>query len=114
MASSFAGCLEVNDIAAATVAIAATAAIPGRTQSVAVIRPRCSYTTPLGLPQHPDEHRRERPVFLAVDQQLREGVALGVAPDLPIIGSIASRLHSASWLEAALGTVSAPRRGDCH
>jgi hypothetical protein len=39
MASSFAGCPEVNDIAAATVAIAATAAIPGVTQSVA-FRPR--------------------------------------------------------------------------
>ena len=24
----------------------------------------------LGLPQHPDEHRPERPVLLAVDQQL--------------------------------------------
>jgi len=27
----------------------------------------------LGLPQHPDEHRSERPLLLAVDQQLSEG-----------------------------------------
>ena len=27
---------------------------------------------PLGLPQHPDEHRPERPVLLAVDQELGE------------------------------------------
>jgi hypothetical protein len=33
------------------------------------------------LPQHPDKHRPERPVLLAVDQQLREGPALWVAPE---------------------------------
>jgi hypothetical protein len=36
----------------------------------------------LGLPQHPDEHRPERPVLLAVDQELGEGAALRVAPEL--------------------------------
>jgi hypothetical protein len=36
----------------------------------------------LSLPQHPDEHRPERPVLLAVDQQLGEGAALRVAPEL--------------------------------
>ena len=34
------------------------------------------------LSQHPDEHRPEYPVFLAVDQELGEGSALGVAPEL--------------------------------
>jgi len=34
------------------------------------------------LPQHPDEHRPQRPVLLAVDQQLGEGAALRVAPEL--------------------------------
>jgi hypothetical protein len=36
----------------------------------------------LVLAQHPDEHRPERPVLLAVDQQLGEGPCLGVAPEL--------------------------------
>ena len=36
----------------------------------------------VGLPQHPDEHRPERPVLLAVDQELGEGAALRVAPEL--------------------------------
>jgi hypothetical protein len=31
----------------------------------------------IGLPQHPDEHRLERPVHLAVDQELGEGVSRG-------------------------------------
>ena len=34
------------------------------------------------LPQHPDEHRSERPVLLTVDQQLGEGATLRVAPEL--------------------------------
>jgi hypothetical protein len=37
---------------------------------------------PLGLPQHPDEHRPERPVLLAVDQELGEDAALGIGPEL--------------------------------
>ena len=36
----------------------------------------------VGLPQHPDEHRSEGPVLLAVDQELGERAALGVAPEL--------------------------------
>jgi hypothetical protein len=32
-----------------------------------------------GLPQHADEHRPERPILLAVDQELGEGAGLGVA-----------------------------------
>ena len=29
-------------------------------------------TRALGFPQHPDEHRPERPILLAVDEQLGE------------------------------------------
>ena len=36
----------------------------------------------LVLPQHPDQHRPERPVLLAVDQQLGECPALGIAPEI--------------------------------
>jgi hypothetical protein len=36
----------------------------------------------LALPQHADEHRSERPVLLAVDQELGEGAALRVPPEL--------------------------------
>ena len=35
-----------------------------------------------GLTQRADEHRPERPILLAVDQQLGEGAALRVAPEL--------------------------------
>ena len=34
------------------------------------------------LPEHPDSHRPERPILLAVDQELGEGAALQVALDL--------------------------------
>ena len=34
------------------------------------------------LPQHPDEHRPERPVLLAVDQQLGERARPGVPVEL--------------------------------
>ena len=36
----------------------------------------------LSLPQDPNEHRSQRPVLLAVDQELGEGAALRVAPEL--------------------------------
>jgi len=35
-----------------------------------------------GLPQHPDEHRLKCPILLAIDQQLGEGAALRIAPEL--------------------------------
>jgi hypothetical protein len=40
--------------------------------------------TPLaiGLPQHAYQHRPEHPILLAVDQQLGEGPALRVGPEL--------------------------------
>jgi hypothetical protein len=34
------------------------------------------------LPQHPDEHRPERPVLLPLDQELGEGAAPRIAPEL--------------------------------
>ena len=34
---------------------------------------RCALAPSIGLPQHPDEHRPERPVLLAVNQELGEG-----------------------------------------
>jgi hypothetical protein len=34
------------------------------------------------LPQHPDEHRPQRPVLLAVDQELGERPRLRVPPEL--------------------------------
>ena len=36
----------------------------------------------LGFPQHADEHRPERPILLAVDEELGEGAALWIAPEL--------------------------------
>jgi hypothetical protein len=38
--------------------------------------------SPVGFPKHADEHRPECPVLLAVDQELGEGAALWVAPEL--------------------------------
>ena len=37
---------------------------------------------PVGLPHHPDEHRPQRPILPAVDQELGEGATLRVAPIL--------------------------------
>ena len=34
------------------------------------------------FPQHPNGHRPKRPVLLAVDQELGEGAALRVTPEL--------------------------------
>jgi hypothetical protein len=34
---------------------------------------RLGLTTSIALPQHPDEHRSQRPVLLAVDRQLAKG-----------------------------------------
>jgi hypothetical protein len=39
-------------------------------------------SAPVGLPQHPDEHRPQRPITLAVDRELGDGAALWVAPEL--------------------------------
>ena len=36
----------------------------------------------VALPQHSDQHRPEYPVLLAVDQQIGDGAALRVAPEL--------------------------------
>jgi hypothetical protein len=41
-----------------------------------------SLASSVSLAQHPDEHRPEHPVLLAVDQELGEGAALRIAPEL--------------------------------
>jgi hypothetical protein len=52
---------------------------------------------PVGLTQHPDEHRPERPILLAVDQELGDArVAVGTADDLLLAGDLcrlARRAH---------------------
>jgi hypothetical protein len=51
-------------------------------------------SVPLGLPQHPNQHRAKRLVLLAVDQELAERAALGVAPELSDpVGSLEVRQH---------------------
>ena len=52
----------------------------GASSASALRAPRCASSA--GLPQHPDEHRPERPVFLAVDQQLGERPRPGVPVEL--------------------------------
>ena len=47
-------------------------------------------TTPSSLPQHPDEHRPEHPVLLAVDQELGQGATLRVAQDRPASSPLVS------------------------
>jgi hypothetical protein len=63
-----------------------------------------SISLPLNLSQHAEEHRPERPVLLAVDQQIGEGAALRVAPELadPVAGSPSARPPT--------GSASHPRR----
>ena len=41
-----------------------------------------AWTRAVGFLQHPDEHRPERPVLLAVDQELGEGPRLRIPPEL--------------------------------
>jgi hypothetical protein len=41
-----------------------------------------SSLSPLSLPQHAHQYGPEHPVLLAVDQELGEGTALRVAPEL--------------------------------
>jgi hypothetical protein len=42
----------------------------------------------LGLPQHSDQHRPQRPVLLAVDQELGEGAGLLQDPvQVPAVGN---------------------------
>ena len=46
------------------------------------------------LPQHPYEHRPQRPVLLAVDQQFGEGARLQVPPELADpVGPLEVREH---------------------
>jgi hypothetical protein len=72
-----------------------SAGLPGRAESAGeagasvsatvLVPPWIRFSPPqlsFGLPQHADEHGPQRPVLLAVDQQLGEVAALGVAPEL--------------------------------
>ena len=53
---------------------------------------QCAVSVPLSLPQHPNQHRAKRLVLLAVDQELGERAALGVAPELSDpVGSLEGR-----------------------
>ena len=58
------------------------------------------------LPRHADEHRPERPILLAVDEQLGEGAALRVAPELADpLGALEVREHEdVEQLGAGSGT----------
>jgi hypothetical protein len=51
-------------------------------------------TRAVGLPQHADQHRPKRPVLFAVDQELGEGAAFRVAPELSDpVGTLEVREH---------------------
>jgi hypothetical protein len=78
--SSVAVCEGDAVVAAGVELVPELQAVANRT----TIRTRACLTTPLpvSLPEHADEHRPERPVLLAVDQELGEGAALRVAPEL--------------------------------
>jgi hypothetical protein len=58
----------------------------------------------IGLPQYPDEHRLERPVHLAVDQELGEGAALGVAQNSPIRSARSKSGSMRTWSSSARGS----------
>jgi len=48
----------------------------------------------LPLSQHPHKHRPERPVLLAVDEELGEGATLRLAPELSDpVGSLKEGQH---------------------
>ena len=76
---------------ARSVVVAQTAGSPCGAGSRCAQLPR---RTVARLPQHPDQHRPERSVLLAVDQELGEGAALRVAPELTDpVGSLEVREH---------------------
>jgi hypothetical protein len=65
-----------------------------RSESIPARRKRANQTTAIAtslqlrLPQHPDRHRPERPVLLAVDQELVEGAAVRVSSILGDVSPI--------------------------
>ena len=68
------------------------------------------------LPEHPDQHRPEGPILLAVDQQVGEGATLRVAPELADpVGAVEVGEHQdveqlGAWSQAEASRRS-PRRG---
>jgi hypothetical protein len=66
--------------------------------------PRCaqlSRRSLAALPEHSDHHCPERPVLLAVDQQLGEGAALRVAPEPPIRSARSRSGSMRTWSSSA-------------
>jgi hypothetical protein len=60
----------------------------------AALAPDKPSVSPIRVPQHPDQHRPECPVLLAVDQELGEGTGLRVAPELSYpVGSLKVGKH---------------------
>ena len=62
-----------------------------------------SLTTSVALPQHAHQHSPERPVLLAVDQQLREGATLRVAQNSPIRSARSKSGSMRTWSSSARG-----------
>ena len=60
-----------------------------------------------GLPQHPDEHRPERPILLAVDQQLGEGARFGFPQNSPIRSARSHGVNPESRGELQVAIISA-------
>jgi hypothetical protein len=72
----------------------------------------CPLASLLGLPQHPDQHRPERPVLLAIDQEFGKGATLRVAPELSDrVGPLEVEQHEdVEQLGAGSGTKPAAKR----
>jgi hypothetical protein len=67
----------------------------------------------VAFPQHPDEHRSQRPILLAVDQKFGEGARLGV-PQYDSILSARSKSGSMStWSSSARGADPRASRRSC-
>jgi hypothetical protein len=78
---------------------------PERTPDSPVRAPvRCALAAPVALPQHADEHRPERPVLLAVDQELGEGPRLRVPQYEPIASARSKSGSIRTWSSSARGT----------
>jgi hypothetical protein len=57
----------------------------------------------VALPQHPDQHRPERSILLAVDEEFGEGAALRIASELTDpVGALEVGEHEA-WRGSAAG-----------
>jgi hypothetical protein len=69
----------------------------------------------IGLPEHPDQHRPERPILLPVDQELQRDSGLGASLASLDVGSVTKRLPTAPRVLRPLSlhhTVEAPAIGN--